>query len=1296
MADFLGDLHDDSLGQEQSQQAITYASNAAQNPTAPEPIIKQSVASNNYQSGTAPRPDMDNDLRLALDKMQVNDNEAQPEQEGKGWLHAFAEVLEGPIHGPIEAANETLATGQYIASLGQMDPYKHIIPNLHDPTSLGGKISSGLFQFLAGFTALGAVGRAAGIGTLASSSFGSTLMRGAITDATVFDGHQENLANLFQSVTGSQDPISQYLKSDPNDSQAWGKLKNALTGVVGTALLEPVAQAIKGSATFMRDFKARQQEVGAQQTATQEAVSHLNNMSQQEQMLALRGDPSKPGFQFLSAEDTTKQAEDAAARKKEVAPAPGYSYNQASPEHLAEGAEAPQVIQQVKIDPLLDATRPRYKGDDGKSYAVSFPTSEDKLAYLATNPKSPSNTRAMEQLKDAGWSEDQVSKIGDALREDLAQKSRAVTDPNTRTLPAVVAARNQFVNDATKSLGGAPLDISANAMVNVRYNNGAQGGFNFSAMDSPAAIKSTIAQMRDAYEKNPDVRTWAKANVQSENLDALDNVLNAPKDRLPQDAEVLASKQLLAASIQKTYGLADKLVTAGAQGQSTDTLRYAFAQQLETHRLISNYWNWQGTELGRALNIRKAVIDPTSDLVQSRMKEIQRALGTLDGQNSLEDLANQVKKAVDGDDGIDGKVAKLKLLGQNSDNWWQKSVRSVQETWVNGLLSSAKSTFQHGVNPGIIMSSQILERGMMEGIASLTGDTSAIVPGETVQWLLGMKDAVTDALRYGKDAFLYGGKGRAWGQDYARTSTDIAAGVGRMRALSSDYWDAKNADGTTSAIGRAIDMLGMVINGPARMHLAPDEFWSTLYYRGELRAGAFNQATNEMRGGTLQPEAFQQRVKDIIADPSNELQERGIQNAHYNTLQSDPGKIGRVFQQVKDISIMGAPVGWLLMPFTTIPANVLNYAIARTPLPLVFQNTVSDILRGGEVGQKALARAMSGSMVLGVGMDAYQRGYLTGKGSLDPNERAAMERQGIQPYSVRIGDTYYKYERLDYLGHMFAMVGDMGDALSYLHTNDREQAKDFGLVATEMGLGLAESTMAKAYFQGMQGFMDAMNDPQHKGEAFLRQYLSTFVPFSGALNSAHQLTRDEYLAPARTSLDMLTSKIPGLGAGMPPRLDLWGRPMTVSRGTSQTWNALMPIEASVHNPEPIDQEMVKQKMFFAMPSQKFKTADGKDVDLTNNAQAYARYVQLAGNEPINPAYGMGAKDLLNSIVTGNHSLSSVYEGLQGGDKDSEKKKFIQQILTDYRAYAKQQLLEDYPDVAKESRVNSENNAVGIQ
>ncbi|WP_143540455.1 hypothetical protein [Rhodovulum sulfidophilum] len=105
------------------------------------------------------------------------------------------------------------------------------------PNRTAGQMTEGVTQFLVGFIPAVRAVRLVGAVRVVGST-GTYMAAGAIADATVFDPHEQRLANLVQRYPKLRNPITEYLASDPGDSAAEGRLKNALEGLLFGAVLD--------------------------------------------------------------------------------------------------------------------------------------------------------------------------------------------------------------------------------------------------------------------------------------------------------------------------------------------------------------------------------------------------------------------------------------------------------------------------------------------------------------------------------------------------------------------------------------------------------------------------------------------------------------------------------------------------------------------------------------------------------------------------------------------------------------------------------------------------------------------------------------------------------------------------------------------------------------------------------------------------------------------------------------------------------------------------------------------------
>ena len=196
-----------------------------------------------------------------------------PGEEEEGWIEG---VLRGVVSGSIRGINEFLSATyaldawfqDNVAGMGALQVYDEKgfnprilnakeykearergmqsvqVPNIDRPTSNAGALTEGVSQFLVGFIpALRAVRI-----TTAATAAGKTAqfaVAGAIADATVFDPNEKRLSNLIQQFPELQTPVTAYLASAPGDTQAEGRLKNALEGLLFGATLDGFIRALR-------------------------------------------------------------------------------------------------------------------------------------------------------------------------------------------------------------------------------------------------------------------------------------------------------------------------------------------------------------------------------------------------------------------------------------------------------------------------------------------------------------------------------------------------------------------------------------------------------------------------------------------------------------------------------------------------------------------------------------------------------------------------------------------------------------------------------------------------------------------------------------------------------------------------------------------------------------------------------------------------------------------------------------------------------------------------------------------
>jgi hypothetical protein len=115
---------------------------------------------------------------------------------------------------------------------------------VYQPDTFAGQAVSAISQFMAPFAALNkavkGVQFASKIGTLAKAG-----AVGAAVDFAAFDPKEQRLSNLLETVPSLRNPVTSFLATNPKDTRAEGRLKNALEGVMIGALVDGAVKVFK-------------------------------------------------------------------------------------------------------------------------------------------------------------------------------------------------------------------------------------------------------------------------------------------------------------------------------------------------------------------------------------------------------------------------------------------------------------------------------------------------------------------------------------------------------------------------------------------------------------------------------------------------------------------------------------------------------------------------------------------------------------------------------------------------------------------------------------------------------------------------------------------------------------------------------------------------------------------------------------------------------------------------------------------------------------------------------------------
>ncbi len=480
------------------------------------------------------------------------------------------------------------------------------------------------------------------------------------------------------------------------------------------------------------------------------------------------------------------------------------------------------------------------------------------------------------------------------------------------------------------------------------------------------------------------------------------------------------------------------------------------------------------TEAGRALNILRKTAAANQEA-----SRILDALG--DGSDaSLSEFARRIKSV----GSIDQVIGLTRVV--YTPSLWDK----FYEAWISGLLSGPTT---HAVNMVSNAAFQVLD---------LAGDTAGtLLSGDqhlrsVAAKVVGMVHGIPVGIKNAAAAFK---------TEEAQIGSHLQTQHGHR------------------AIG---GITGKVVRVPLRALVAEDEFFKAIAYHGELARMAMDQAIGE------KPPNVRDRFHEILGAIQNDpdMMDAAMKAAERATFQTDLGPTGKALQHLLEKS----KVGKLIIPFVRTPTNIIMQALEFTPAAPSFKAVRDALSHGGRDGALAWSRMAIGSAIMLGMVFLAMKGQVSGNGPNDPEERALLMRQGWQPYSIKVGGKWYKYNRIDPIGTLLGVAADMHDIVGYAKPGELEKMGT--AVITSLALNLGDKT----FLRGITDFSQAYADPQRYLERWAQGMAGSLVP-----NASAQVARglDPFMRQTDTMLDAIKAKIPGLRQTLTKKLDIAGDPI---------------------------------------------------------------------------------------------------------------------------------------------------------
>lgn len=512
--------------------------------------------------------------------------------------------------------------------------------------------------------------------------------------------------------------------------------------------------------------------------------------------------------------------------------------------------------------------------------------------------------------------------------------------------------------------------------------------------------------------------------------------------------------------------------------------------------------------------------------------------------------------------------------------WTEKAVELRQSNLVTGVQTHVVNITGNAAMLAVNGPAQKLVEGIVSAGLRAVGkdDPKMAYIREMVPYMMGGLRAVPEAVRNFFEAIRT--EGPIFEMDLKRAGAEFGAYATKL--------DTQTGVKVAGFKGRAARFFSFA------MLQAFDEMFKTIAGNMEASALAWRHAFRE----GLRGEALQRRMNELMDDKTHPLWTEALYFAREITLQDEGseaaresakllGSLGEFLDRLTEwivipvgsiagaLGVKGAtrdqnialPAGLLLFPFRRVPLRLTAQALRRTPFGAAMP--IHNIARGKYKGDKGLLvqDIADGFIALGLFMillealdDDDETGLpvITGSRPVSRGE-AGAEFRTAPPMSVRIGDDYYSYGRIEPLGT------SMGIAIDAVQQFRRTGSGDALATGAASLVGMLED---KTFLRSIGDLIVIMREyrggnvtESEAAARFLRNlYVTPWVP-----NLIRQTAREsaaEYQLPRSITEDgyaafmvdgMFDSKGEPLATGLTGvapsiKRDLWGRPIRRGQG----------------------------------------------------------------------------------------------------------------------------------------------------
>ncbi len=656
---------------------------------------------------------------------------------------------------------------------------------------------------------------------------------------------------------------------------------------------------------------------------------------------------------------------------------------------------------------------------------------------------------------------------------------------------------------------------------------------NYDYVNNEGDVKAVLARASELYADKIESQTrgtvgWQQteqegANRLAEMVGAKDSSLLA--DRQPGTGsgttEMYLRGQLMLGAVE------DFTRKSQAYDPQTSSPQEGLELQAAAERVAMLSANFQGaaSEAGRALNVLK--------MVNQGLRQADAIKQLMEGYTDPADIARVMN-------GVDNPVAAAAVARKVIQPEALSTNQKFMQVRNFSLLLGFKVPQVKLIGDSIAWASGVVDRVVAAGVGLVTPGEEKVTPAEIQGFVSGSFAGTRRALQMGVDAWQSAG--------FARSEANVMG----YRPVFGEGAKAGEPSEPPEP-GSGADIANKVLAIPHRVIGAETEFARGFNEGGEARALAIRQAIGE--GLTPGTNELNSRVYDIEKAATDELDQYHSQGgvgklsdiaesvrdaADKATFTNKLGKYGQAMQKFAQ-----TPIGGYIVPFTTVPANLVAWAVRRLPgAAFALDDVKADFEAGGATRDMAIARQVVGATILTAAYGAVKGGLITGGGlAMTPDQRRAAVDAGWQPYSFKVGNNYYGYNRFEPIARIASLAADFGEVFAGAEKKEAGslESEDRTYLPLMLGAMFGNAVVSQTYLSGLNEFMQMLTDPARMAPRVWDSFVGSWVPAVLAQTAA---ATDPTTRRIDSAFDAVKNRLPGIRETLLPNINgLTGEPM---------------------------------------------------------------------------------------------------------------------------------------------------------